>query len=703
MDPNPANTLPSPSPSIKDFQQSCTAPSSPEVSELAGLVIAYKLSPNNELQFSCSAAVMNPASGAAQGNRQFPASIGSVQAHGDNSQRCLISSESHDDSAWTSMQTQPGGDDLEHYTFHSSPINNGYSHRTMSGQSSPRSGNSPSYYPITEGGLSTANFPSREYVPAPKGPINYGYSSAPFPAINSHFSSQGFDGSETNLSMRSVPDPYRNHYNSPPSESVASMAENGQSASPGSSSMMFQTDEDMLSPGPASEPGDDFSGSQFIAHDMSSRIKSEGDSPGCSPNSHKRSGSPITLSVSNVKSQNGSATAEEPYAQLIYRALMSTKPRYAMTLQDIYQWFRENTDKGKSGSKGWQNSIRHNLSMNQAFTKIERRSSTGNAAEEAKNKPAQICLSSDSQNDSKKSTKWYLEPWAVSGGVQSTTRYRKGNASRRGGVNSRVLSSTAAADVARQTLTYVRAASGRKGGIRRFRPSQDSTGMRLRTMASGTNGLQMQHQYHHGLPTHSFQSLHQQQQQQQRQQNLMREMVLNGQYTTNTGYHLPSMTLPPGMDYDFGSSSTSATDPQLTGYPPQQHSHSQYSRATSEPTIDEPVTPEPAAFHTLKGGEAPSHLLPLHRATLSTSSNTSNASNNCSGGSGATNTAAFHHPYGLHHGGNVVGVYDEVAERYGAAAAASWGNGSSAAGGGGGGGGGASTGLPLDGLPYGSY
>jgi len=54
---------------------------------------------------------------------------------------------------------------------------------------------------------------------------------------------------------------------------------------------------------------------------------------------------------------------EEPYAQLIYRAFLST-PRHAMTLQEIYQWFRENTDKGKSGDKGWQNSIRHNLSMN---------------------------------------------------------------------------------------------------------------------------------------------------------------------------------------------------------------------------------------------------------------------------------------------------------------------------------------------------
>lgn len=54
---------------------------------------------------------------------------------------------------------------------------------------------------------------------------------------------------------------------------------------------------------------------------------------------------------------------DEPYAQLIYKAFMS-RDRHAMTLQEIYQWFRENTDKAKTENKGWQNSIRHNLSMN---------------------------------------------------------------------------------------------------------------------------------------------------------------------------------------------------------------------------------------------------------------------------------------------------------------------------------------------------
>jgi hypothetical protein len=41
-----------------------------------------------------------------------------------------------------------------------------------------------------------------------------------------------------------------------------------------------------------------------------------------------------------------------------------TRPDHSMTLQEIYQWFRDNTNKARKSFKGWQNSIRHNLSMN---------------------------------------------------------------------------------------------------------------------------------------------------------------------------------------------------------------------------------------------------------------------------------------------------------------------------------------------------
>ena len=58
------------------------------------------------------------------------------------------------------------------------------------------------------------------------------------------------------------------------------------------------------------------------------------------------------------------AEENEPYAKLIHRALMSA-PGHRMVLKEIYDWFALHTDKNKNPTqKGWQNSIRHNLSMN---------------------------------------------------------------------------------------------------------------------------------------------------------------------------------------------------------------------------------------------------------------------------------------------------------------------------------------------------
>lgn len=54
----------------------------------------------------------------------------------------------------------------------------------------------------------------------------------------------------------------------------------------------------------------------------------------------------------------------KPYARLIYEALMQAQG-HRMSLRDIYQWFTDHTTKPQqSRGKGWQNSIRHNLSMN---------------------------------------------------------------------------------------------------------------------------------------------------------------------------------------------------------------------------------------------------------------------------------------------------------------------------------------------------
>lgn len=62
------------------------------------------------------------------------------------------------------------------------------------------------------------------------------------------------------------------------------------------------------------------------------------------------------------------APGDKPYARLIHEALMQA-PDHRMMLREIYDWFVQNTTKpSESGTNGWQNSIRHNLSMNQVST-----------------------------------------------------------------------------------------------------------------------------------------------------------------------------------------------------------------------------------------------------------------------------------------------------------------------------------------------
>jgi hypothetical protein len=66
----------------------------------------------------------------------------------------------------------------------------------------------------------------------------------------------------------------------------------------------------------------------------------------------------------DLSGDGGVIDKEQPYAQLIYQALLNA-PNKTMILRDIYEWFKSNTDKASaSETKGWQNSIRHNLSMN---------------------------------------------------------------------------------------------------------------------------------------------------------------------------------------------------------------------------------------------------------------------------------------------------------------------------------------------------
>lgn len=78
------------------------------------------------------------------------------------------------------------------------------------------------------------------------------------------------------------------------------------------------------------------------------------------PNTVADSSSPRT---SLGDHSEGDLNADLPYSKLIFRALKEAEGN-KLTLQQIYEWFTKSTNKGKDNTKGWQNSIRHNLSMN---------------------------------------------------------------------------------------------------------------------------------------------------------------------------------------------------------------------------------------------------------------------------------------------------------------------------------------------------
>ncbi|KAI9899260.1 hypothetical protein N3K66_005721 [Trichothecium roseum] len=310
--------------------------------------------------------------------------------------------------------------------------------------------------------------------------------------------------------------------------------------------------------------------------------------PAASSNAATLGGTVAASTVSGNNSSGNSPTQDEPYAKLIYRALMSREDK-TMTLQEIYQWFRDNTAKTVGRGKGWQNSIRHNLSMNKGFCKNYRKPNS--KTEE----PRDLTLYAVHCPDVKRATSWRLEPWAVENGIQSTTRYRKGT-KRRG------VAASASATAATATNTDA------------FRPPRSSP-----------YGYQ-QPQYHQPQGQHPYHVQQQQQQQQQQQRRLGPGPHRAPPRSYRGGDPFRSM----GRQAVMNRSATDTPRSHMVAGPYYYHHGQQQQQQQQQQQLPEPGSPGPMAAEP---GAASHHAHAHHHHAGS--------NNNTPGGSGGGSSGGY--------------------------------------------------------------
>ncbi|KAF2207238.1 hypothetical protein CERZMDRAFT_51424, partial [Cercospora zeae-maydis SCOH1-5] len=68
--------------------------------------------------------------------------------------------------------------------------------------------------------------------------------------------------------------------------------------------------------------------------------------------------------------EQAAESADPCYAQLLYKCLLDA-PDHTLSLRELYDWVAAHSQKARDpNNRGWQNSVRHNLSMNAAFQRV---------------------------------------------------------------------------------------------------------------------------------------------------------------------------------------------------------------------------------------------------------------------------------------------------------------------------------------------